>query len=71
MLTSENRLFDLSITLGIVGASCSNNMIKNQTLFIHLGCVLLPICSIYLFVLECFSQVKSNMAFSISRLPSS
>lgn len=33
MLTSENRLFDLSITLGVVGASCSNNMIKNQTFY--------------------------------------
>lgn len=33
MLTSENRLFNLSITLGIVGASCSNNMIKNQTFY--------------------------------------
>lgn len=32
MLTSKNRLFDLSIILGIVGASCSNNMIKNQAL---------------------------------------
>lgn len=59
------QIFDLPIT---VGASCSHNVTKNHTLFIHLGHVFLPTCSMCLFSLECFSQGESNKAFSISGL---